>query len=93
NPPISQPRVPNSRILVIVDPGHGGKDPGTIGIGGVQEKNVILPISIEVAQILEQQGVQAILTRSDDTFVSLEGRVQMAERANADLFVSIHANA
>jgi N-acetylmuramoyl-L-alanine amidase len=79
--------------VVIIDPGHGGKDPGTIGIGGVQEKNVILPISQEVAAILEQQGVQAVLTRNSDYFVSLEGRVQMAEQARATLFVSIHANA
>ncbi|MBW4545877.1 MAG: N-acetylmuramoyl-L-alanine amidase [Symplocastrum torsivum CPER-KK1] len=92
-PPASMPRVPNSRMVVMIDPGHGGKDPGTIGIGGVQEKNVILPISQEVAAILEQQGVQAVLTRTSDYFVSLEGRVQMADRANANLFVSIHANA
>ena len=92
-PPASMPRVPNGRMVVMIDPGHGGKDPGTIGIGGVQEKNVILPISQEVAAILEQQGVQAVLTRTSDYFVSLEGRVQMADRANANLFVSIHANA
>ncbi|NEQ22568.1 MAG: N-acetylmuramoyl-L-alanine amidase [Microcoleus sp. SIO2G3] len=93
NPPASMPRVPNGRMVVMIDPGHGGKDPGTIGIGGVQEKNVILPISQEVAAILEQQGVQAVLTRTSDYFVSLEGRVQMADRAKANLFVSIHANA
>ncbi len=93
NPPTSLPRVPDSRLVVLVDPGHGGKDPGTIGIGGVQEKNIILPIAQDVAALLEQQGVQAILTRSDDRFVSLAGRVQMAERSRANLFVSIHANA
>lgn len=91
--PVSLPRLPNGRLLVVIDPGHGGKDPGTIGIGGVQEKNVILPIAIEVASLLEQQGVQAMLTRSSDYFVSLEGRVQMASQARANLFVSIHANA
>ena len=91
--PPTLPTVPNNRIRVMIDPGHGGNDPGAIGIGGLQEKNVILPISLEIAQILEQQGVQAILTRSSDYFVSLQGRVQMAEQANADLFVSIHANA
>lgn len=93
NPPAALPRVPDSRLVVLVDPGHGGKDPGTIGIGGVQEKNIILPIAQDVAALLEQQGVQAILTRSDDRFVSLAGRVQMAERSRANLFVSIHANA
>lgn len=85
-------RVPNGRVVVIIDPGHGGKDPGAIGRGGLREKDVILPISLKVAQILQQNGVQALLTRNSDYFVSLKGRVDMAERANADLFVSIHAN-
>jgi N-acetylmuramoyl-L-alanine amidase len=77
----------------MVDPGHGGKDPGAIGIGGLREKDVILPISQQVAAILEQQGVQAVLTRNSDYFVDLAPRVTMAERTNANLFVSIHANA
>ncbi|MDY6901793.1 MAG: N-acetylmuramoyl-L-alanine amidase [Cyanobacteriota bacterium] len=92
SPGIPSSRVPNGRVSVIIDPGHGGKDPGAIGIGGLREKDVILPISIRVAQILQQNGVQAILTRNSDFFVSLKGRVDMAERRNADLFVSIHAN-
>ena len=91
-PTIGRSRVPNGRVSVIIDPGHGGKDPGAIGIGGLQEKDVILPISIRVAQILQQNGVQAVLSRNSDYFVSLKGRVDMAERGNADLFVSIHAN-
>lgn len=82
----------NSRVVVMIDPGHGGKDPGAIGIGGLQEKDVILPISLKVAEILQQNGIQAVLTRNTDYFVSLQGRVDMAERANAGLFVSIHAN-
>jgi N-acetylmuramoyl-L-alanine amidase len=76
----------------MIDPGHGGKDPGAIGIGGLEEKDIILPIGRRVAEILQQNGVQAVLTRDSDYFVSLPGRVQMAERANADVFVSIHAN-
>lgn len=91
-PPVSSPRIPKGRIVVMVDPGHGGKDPGAIGLGGLQEKNVILPIAQQVASLLEQQGVQAVLTRNSDYFVDLAPRVSMAERANADLFVSIHAN-
>ncbi len=91
-PTIGRSRVPNGRVSVIIDPGHGGKDPGAIGIGGLKEKDVILPISIRVAQILQQNGVQAVLSRNSDYFVSLKGRVDMAERGNADLFVSIHAN-
>ena len=88
-----QPRVPNNgRIIVLVDPGHGGKDPGAIGIGGLQEKDVILPIAQQVAALLEQQGVQAVLTRTTDYFVDLAPRVAMAEQLNANLFVSIHAN-
>jgi N-acetylmuramoyl-L-alanine amidase len=85
--------VPQKRIMVVIDPGHGGKDPGTIGIGGTQEKNVVLPVSKMVAEILEQQGVQVMMTRASDYFVSLQGRTEMANRANATLFVSIHANA
>lgn len=91
-PPGSFPTVPNGRILVIVDPGHGGKDSGAIGIGGLQEKDIILSISQEVAAILEQQGVKAVLTRNSDYFVDLAPRVAMAEQVNANLFVSIHAN-
>ncbi|AFZ48443.1 N-acetylmuramoyl-L-alanine amidase [Cyanobacterium stanieri PCC 7202] len=91
--PPSNNRPNQSRPLVIIDPGHGGRDPGAIGIGGLQEKDVILPISQEVARILEQQGIQVRLTRNNDTFVSLEGRTNMANSLNADLFVSIHANA
>ncbi|MGF1513156.1 MAG: N-acetylmuramoyl-L-alanine amidase [Elainellaceae cyanobacterium] len=92
-PPGSLPQIPNGRILVVIDPGHGGFDPGAVGIGGLQEKNIVLPVSIQVAQILEEQGISAILTRRVDREIDLEPRVQIAERANATLFVSIHANA
>ncbi len=87
-----QRRVTNGRVVVIIDPGHGGKDSGAIGIGGAREKDVILPIGKRLAQILQQHGVQVIMTRDSDYFVTLPGRVQLAERANADVFVSIHAN-
>ncbi|WP_016949907.1 N-acetylmuramoyl-L-alanine amidase [Anabaena sp. PCC 7108] len=92
--PQPRPRasVPKGKLLVIIDPGHGGKDSGAVGIGGVQEKNIILPIGKRVAEILQQNGVQAVMTRDSDYFVSLPGRVNMSERANADVFVSIHAN-
>lgn len=91
-PPVTSPQVPKGRLLVMIDPGHGGKDPGAIGIGGLQEKDVILPISQRVAAILEQQGIQVILTRTSDYFVDLAPRVDMAKQKRADLFVSIHAN-
>lgn len=91
--PGSLPRVPSGRIVVMVDPGHGGPDPGAIGVGGLQEKVIVMSISQQVASLLEQQGVQAVLTRTGDYDFDLEPRVAMAERMNANLFVSIHANA
>jgi N-acetylmuramoyl-L-alanine amidase len=83
---------PRTGLLVVIDPGHGGKDPGAIGLGGLQEKDVILPISLDVAKYLERQGVRVLLTRNSDYFVSLQGRTVMANQAQANLFVSIHAN-
>ncbi|MEM6253311.1 MAG: N-acetylmuramoyl-L-alanine amidase [Cyanobacteria bacterium P01_D01_bin.156] len=87
------PRVEQQRVVVVIDPGHGGRDPGAVGIGGLQEKQVILPISQQVADILRQQGVDVVMTRNRDFELDLEPRVQIAERADADFFVSIHANA
>ena len=88
------PSVPASdRPRVIIDPGHGGKDPGTMGIGGVKEKDIILPISLDVAEILQKQDIEVIMTRDSDYFISLQGRTDMANSVDADLFVSIHANA
>jgi N-acetylmuramoyl-L-alanine amidase len=92
--PQTRPRRPvrQGKIVVIIDPGHGGKDSGAIGIGGVQEKNIILPIGKRIAEILERNGIQVIMTRDSDYFVTLPGRVTIAEQANASVFVSIHAN-
>jgi N-acetylmuramoyl-L-alanine amidase len=87
------PQVSNSRLVVLIDPGHGGRDPGAVGIGGIQEKEIVLDISYQVARLLEQQGVQAVMSRTDDSEIDLEPRVSLAERINATLFVSIHANA
>jgi N-acetylmuramoyl-L-alanine amidase len=83
---------PITNTIVVVDPGHGGRDPGAIGLGSIQEKNIVLSISLEVAKILERQGVRVIMTRAGDRDVSLAGRVAIAQRANADVFVSIHGN-
>ncbi len=92
-PPISLPRIPNGKIVVVIDPGHGGPDPGAVGINGLQEKEITLDISRQLAADLEQQGIQAVLTRTtNDVDVDLEPRVSLAERINATLFVSIHAN-
>lgn len=90
--PPAKPNPPKQRAVVVIDPGHGGKDPGAIGIGGTQEKQVILPISKQIAAILEKEGVKVVMTRDSDYFVDLAPRVAIAERANADVFVSIHAN-
>lgn len=86
-------QVPRGQVVIMIDPGHGGPDPGAVGIGGIQEKEIVLDISKQVAQYLQQQGVQAILTRENDIDLDLQPRVDMAERVNATLFVSIHANA
>ncbi|HIK05045.1 MAG TPA: N-acetylmuramoyl-L-alanine amidase [Trichormus sp. M33_DOE_039] len=90
----SAPRssVPRGKVLVVIDPGHGGKDSGAPGLGGLLEKDVVLPIGRRIASILEQNGVQAVLTRDADFFVELQGRVDIAERVNATVFVSVHAN-
>ncbi|MEL4896277.1 N-acetylmuramoyl-L-alanine amidase [Crocosphaera sp. Alani8] len=90
-PPGTQ--APRGRVLVVIDPGHGGKDPGAIGLRGLREVDVILPISLEVSQLLKQQGVEVMMTRNADYFVSLQGRTAMANRARANIFVSVHANA
>ena len=93
NSPDELPRVTNGRVVVVLDPGHGGRDPGAVGIRGLQEKDIVFPITQRVAEILQNRGVQAILTRTSDDEVDLEPRVRLARRENANLFVSIHANA
>lgn len=81
-------------IVVAVDAGHGGDDPGAKGPGGLYEKNVTLAIARELVHLIDATpGYSAFLTRSGDYFVSLRGRTQIARRKNADLFVSIHADA
>ena len=77
----------------MIDPGHGGKDPGAIGLGGLREVDVILPVATRVAEILAKQGIAVTMTRNDDYFVGLDERVMMSRAAGATLFVSIHANA
>jgi len=78
---------------VVVDPGHGGRDPGAIGVGGLREKDVNLRLAHRLRERLEARGFDVVLTRSDDRTLSLEERTAIAESARADLFVSLHANA
>ncbi len=82
----------NRPFVVMIDPGHGGKDPGAIGINNLREIDVILPIALQVSEILKKNGVTAQLTRDRDYFVGLDERVQMSDQAKANIFVSIHAN-
>lgn len=76
---------------VFIDPGHGGKDPGAVG-NGIQEKNIVLPVSLRVGEILKQHKVEVAYSRTTDVFVELADRATMANKAKADLFVSIHCN-
>ena len=81
-------------VTIALDPGHGGEDPGAVGRGGSLEKNVVLSIARRLKTRLEQQAnVRVMLTRDGDYFVPLNVRVQKARKVQADLFVSIHADA
>jgi N-acetylmuramoyl-L-alanine amidase len=90
--PIPTARPSNGKVLVMLDPGHGGKDPGAIGPSGLREVDVILPVAKRVAEILERQGIAVKMTRNSDYFVGLDERVTISRDAGATLFVSIHAN-
>jgi N-acetylmuramoyl-L-alanine amidase len=102
-PPVSPDRgsssksakaAPRRRVVVTIDPGHGGEDPGAIGPRGTYEKHVTLAISRKLARLLEADpSVRTVLTRDDDYFMPLARRVAKARRVQADLFVSIHADA
>ena len=79
---------------IVIDPGHGGHDTGTIGPTGLMEKDLCLDVGLRLGKIIEQRlpGAEVIYTRSDDTFIPLEQRTNIANQAKADLFISIHAN-
>jgi N-acetylmuramoyl-L-alanine amidase len=79
---------------IVIDPGHGGHDTGTIGPTGLMEKDLCLDVALRLGKIIEQRlpGADVIYTRSDDTFIPLEERTNIANQAKADLFISIHAN-
>ncbi|HJY84712.1 MAG TPA: N-acetylmuramoyl-L-alanine amidase [Candidatus Binatia bacterium] len=100
-PPLSKPlseappeQFSAPRYRIMLDPGHGGKDPGAMGEGGIAEKDVVLAISKRLGRKLaEREQVDVLFTRTTDEFVPLEERIARANAAKADLFVSIHANA
>lgn len=81
-------------LVVVIDPGHGGKDPGAIGPKGTYEKDVVLPIAKELHERLnKQRGIKAHLTRDKDVYLHLRERTQIAHQHKADLFISVHADA
>lgn len=84
----------NRDVLIAIDAGHGGKDPGAIGRGGLQEKTVVLAIARRLARQIEREpGMSSMMTRDGDYYVKLRDRYTRAQQRNADLFVSVHADA
>lgn len=79
---------------IVIDPGHGGKDPGAIGVSGIKEKNVALGMALKLGRLIERDmpGVKVVYTRKDDTFIPLDKRGQIANAAEGKLFVSLHCN-
>jgi N-acetylmuramoyl-L-alanine amidase len=91
--PAKKPIISKIRRIV-VDPGHGGHDPGATGPNGIQEKDVVLAIGLKLRDLLKEElGVDVVMTRSTDVFIPLEERTAIANKVGADLFVSVHANA
>ncbi|HNT52994.1 MAG TPA: N-acetylmuramoyl-L-alanine amidase, partial [Candidatus Syntrophosphaera sp.] len=79
---------------IVLDPGHGGKDPGAVGARGTREKDINLAVALKLKQMMEKElGVTVLMTRSDDRFVSLADRTKFANDNHADIFISIHTNA
>lgn len=92
--PQVSPTRQNRPILIALDPGHGGEDPGAIGPSGIYEKNIVLQIALRLKSLIDAQpNMRAYMTRDKDFFVPLGVRVQKARRVQADLFISIHADA
>jgi N-acetylmuramoyl-L-alanine amidase len=87
------PTVMRSVRTVVIDAGHGGRDPGAIGVGGLREKDVTLKLAQLVGKRLEKKGFEVVYTRDKDRTLSLEERTAIAESVRGDLFVSLHANA
>lgn len=80
-------------MKIVIDPGHGGKDPGAVGPSGIKEANVNLQVALKVAEKLQRAGLSVKLTRTTDVFVDLQPRCDIANSWGADYFVSIHCNA
>ncbi len=78
---------------IVIDAGHGGKDPGAVSKNGIQEKNIVLDISLRLKNELTKHGIEVVLTRDTDVFHELKKRTQIANKEKADFFISVHANA
>ncbi len=83
----------SKKYVIVIDAGHGGKDPGCIGRNGTKEKKVVLSVAKKLKSKLDAAGFKAYLTRSTDVFLNLNTRAALAEKYHADLFISLHANA
>jgi len=84
---------PNEMPLIYIDPGHGGSDPGAIGVGGLRESDVVLGIALKLNSLLTKDAFRTMMSRDSDVFVDLVTRSQEANNAGADVFISIHTNA
>lgn len=91
--PAQSPARPLAGRTIIVDAGHGGKDPGARSASGIYEKHIVLDLARRTAQVLEEAGARVVMIRSDDRFIDLYERAAMANSAGGDAFISIHANA
>jgi len=92
-PPVVDAENPLKGKTIIIDPGHGGEDTGAIGPGDIHEKDVVLPMSLYLKEMLEEEGANVIMTRSEDVFVNLYDRPEQIDQYNADFFISVHVNA
>jgi len=94
SPPSSFTKKKGKIIKIVLDPGHGGEDPGAIGPSGLKEKDVVLAVAKELASLLEKEpGIKVYLTRDKDSFLALYRRTEIANQIGGDIFISIHANA
>jgi len=89
--PAAARSIPLARV--VLDPGHGGRDSGALGRGGLKEKDVALSVTLRLKRLLEKRGVRVVMTRGSDRFITLLERSRIANRSKADLFLSIHCNA
>ena len=89
----AETKAPPKKHVVIIDAGHGGKDPGCIGKGGTREKDVVLSVAKRLRTKLDEAGFKTYMTRTNDTYLKLAQRAEFAETHKGDLFISLHANA